>query len=133
MLPIYQKAVVWSFLVLVLFSCQQDYGNKLESNELDVYFTRAKDEAKAREIGRYWKEEGFLSTTKQSIQLDYQGDSYILKLIAKDTNELKNISFDERNTLLQLQNAIQKKIFPTENFQLVLCNPTFTTRYNINH
>jgi hypothetical protein len=120
-------------LILTLVSCQQNYGNKLESNELDLYYTRIEDEALAREVGNYWKENDLLSQQKQSIQLDFINKTYYLNLITKDTANLKNISFDERNILITLQNELRKEIFSELNFSLVLCDNQFKPLYDINN
>ncbi|MBU2020214.1 MAG: hypothetical protein KJ941_11270 [Bacteroidetes bacterium] len=133
MLLFVKQSAILFFLLIGLFSCQQNYGNKLESNELDLYYTRIEDENFARQVGNYWKNNNFLNDQKQSLQLDFIENTYYLKLISKDTSSLKNMSFEERNILITLQNDLRKEIFPKHNFNLVLCDNQFKPLYDINN
>lgn len=132
MLRFVNQNFFFCFVFLISLSCQQNYGNKLESEQLDVYYMQKKDEMYARKIGEFWKENNYLTNKKQSLQLDYSEGVYLLKLVVSDTLVLKNLSFDERNILLGLQKEIGEKVFPKNNFEIVLSDQRFKSLYNIN-
>jgi hypothetical protein len=120
------------FLLLILLgACGQDYGNKLESNELDIFFTNPDDEEIARNIAMYWKEHQLLGEKKQFLQIERKGQILELKLIPSAKFEPKQFSFDERAILKSLQDSLQKVVHPNR-LELVIANRQFKTLYNIN-
>jgi len=119
------------FLFILLSACGQDYGNKLESTELDIFFTNSDDEETARNIAVYWKEHQLLGEKKQFLQLERNGQILELKLIPSEKFEPKQFSFDERATLKSLQDSLQKVVQPNR-LELVISNRQFKTLYNIN-
>lgn len=125
-----KSAVLLSFAFLFV-ACSQDYGSKLESAEMDIFFTNQSDEKLARKIAVYWKENHFLGAKKQFLQLNRKGKSFELKLIAKEKFSMATFSFDERALLKSLQDSLQKVVEP-EHLELVIADKQFKTRYNIN-
>jgi hypothetical protein len=127
------KVKIYSFSLLIfLFSaCGQDYGNKLESNELDIYFTDNHDEDLARKIAEFWKQNKLLGNKKQYLQLSRNKDLVQLKLIPSEKFQAENFSFDERSILKSLQDSLQNKL-NLKQLELVIANSQFKTIYNIN-
>lgn len=121
----------FSILLFLLVSCGDDYGNKLESDELDVFYTDIKNEEYARNIAIYWKEHDLLGSKKQSIQLDEQNGVLILKIIPIDKFDLNSFSFDERALLKQLQDSLQSHVKP-KRLEIVIAENNFETIFNIN-
>lgn len=120
------------FLLFILLSaCGQDYGNKLESNEIDIYFTNQKDEEIARNIAVYWKEHNLLGNKKQFLQLENDGNNFFLKLIPSEKFQSDQFSYDERASLKKLQDSLQAIVAP-QHLELVIANSQFKTLYNIN-
>lgn len=125
-----------SFILLTFFgltSCQQNYGNRLESNELNVYYSHNQDEELARKVAVYWKENDFLTQTKQTLRLNREGDVVHFQLLVSDKESIKELSFDERKQLLGLQKDVQRKAFGDTQVELVICDNQFVELYNINN
>lgn len=123
-----------SFFILLIFilnACSVDYGNKLESDELDIFFKNQKDESLAKEIALYWKNHDLLGNKKQFLQLDHVDGIYQLKLIPTDKFDPKSFTFDERALLKQLQDSLQFIVAP-KRLELVIANNNFEPLYNIN-
>jgi hypothetical protein len=125
-----KSAILLSFALLFV-ACSQDHGSKLESAEMDIFFTNQSDEEIARKIAVYWKENHFLGDKKQFLQLNRKGKSLELKLIAKEKFSVASFSFDERALLKGLQDSLQKVVEP-EHLELVIADKQFNTLYNIN-
>lgn len=118
-------------LFTLLSACGQDYGNKLESNEIDIYFTNQKDEELARAIALYWKENHLLGEKKQFLQLERKGKTFELKLIPTEKFNIDKLSFDERSLLLSLQKDLQK-LTHSDKLEVVIADSQFNTLFNIN-
>lgn len=118
--------------LLVFCSCRQDFGNRLESKELTVFYTRTQDEPLARQVGEFWKRNNFLGQRHQYIQLDHSSNRFELKLIANQPDELKNMSYNERKLLMDLQQTLKDSLFRSHNFSLILANANFETLYSLN-
>jgi hypothetical protein len=118
-------------LIILLGACGQDYGNKLESNEIDIYFTNQKDEEIARKIGLFWKENQLLGTKKQYLQLDRKEKAIELKLIPSEKFDVNQLSFDERSVLKSLQDSLRLYLKNHE-LELVIADRQFKSLYNIN-
>ncbi len=119
-------------MLLFLFcSCGQDYGNKLESSELDIFYTDKNDEDLARNVAGFWKENDLLGKKKQFLHLSRNKNVVQLKLIPSEKFEVKNFSFDERATLKSLQDSLRIAL-KNNDLELVIANNQFKTVYNIN-
>lgn len=121
----------FSFLLFLFVSCGNDYGNKLESDELDVFYTKIENEEFARNIAIYWKEHDLLASKKQSIQLDEKDGVLILKVIPTEKFDASTFSFDERALLKQLQDSLQSHVQP-KRLEVVISKNNFETIFNIN-
>jgi hypothetical protein len=119
------------FLLLFLSGCGTNYGNKLESKELDIYFVDHKHEEQAKKIALYWKTNNLLGDTKQYLQLDKQKDVFLLKIIPTQKFEMEKFSFDERALLKGLQDSLEKLVAPNR-LEIVIAKNNFESLYNIN-
>lgn len=119
------------FLTLVSAACGGSYGNKLESEELDVFYTKIQFEEDARKIALYWKEHALLGTQKQYLQLDEHHGVYHLKLVSTDNFDPTTFSFDERALLKSLQDSLQAVVAP-KRLEIVIAKNNFETVFNIN-
>ncbi len=116
---------------LLFSSCGTDYGNKLESEELDVFYTEIDNEPHARNIALYWKNHNMLGSKKQYLQLDEEDDILILKLIATDKFNPASFPFEERLLLKRLQDSLQLIVAP-KRLEIVIAEKNFEPIYNIN-
>ena len=126
------KRVIAYCFIFLLFGCSSDFGNKIIGGNLTVYYIEESDIDKAEEIAIFWKNNQLIPDEKQDVQLIKFEKEYKLKIISNDIDNTKNMSFDERKLLLELQKNIKKAIFPDNTFELVICNNKFEPIYNLN-
>ena len=123
-----------AFLIVFLSSCSKGHGNLLQSERLDVYFEFQEDEQLASSLGRFWKDKGFLGSSKQSIRLTKDDEYFFVQFIANHPNNVENIPFQEMKLLMDLQNELDSTVFKEAGtVQIILCNNEFKPLYNINH
>lgn len=120
-------------LLVLLGSCRQNYGNKLESDQLDVFFAAKDDEELARKVGQYWKSKDLIGTKKQFIRLEKKDGIYYIQLIPSTKFSIEKFSFDERSILKELQDDLQKTVFGEQMVHIVLADNQFNTLYDINN
>lgn len=126
-----KRVLAFSFIFL-LFGCSSDFGNKIIGGNLTVYYIEESDIDKAEEVAMFWKKNQLISVEKQDVQLVKVEGVYNLRIISNEDADAKNMSFDERKLLLELQKKIKKAIFPNNTFELVICNNKFEPIYNLN-
>lgn len=121
--------------ILFLFisvSCTQGHGNKLESDQLDIYFEFREDEKLAAALGKFWKDQELIGEKKQTLRLTKDDRVYLLQLIANDPKEVSNMPFQELKLLLELQKQLNETVFEKSTCEIVLCNGSFQIIKNIN-
>lgn len=128
------KALPILALILALTACSKGYGNKLEGENLNVYFEFKEDEQLANSLGKFWKENDFIGARKQNIRLTKNDESYLLQLIATDHSiSTEGLSFSDHKLLFDLQNRLDSTIFKnTLGCEIVICDGSFEPLYNIN-
>jgi hypothetical protein len=114
-----------------LTACGASYGNKLESDELDIFYTKIENEDFARNIAKYWKEHDFLGAKKQYLQLAEENEVLLLKIIPTEKFNSESFTFDERAKLKELQDSLQPLVRP-KRLELVIAKRNFEPIYNIN-
>jgi hypothetical protein len=119
-------------MLVSIFSCSQDYGNLLESDELNMYYSHPKIEEKAREVATYFKENNLIGSKKQFLRLEELKSGFTLFMIASEGFDKEKISFDEKKTLLDFQKNLQKGLFPNNNFRIVISDNQFQPIWDIN-
>lgn len=115
-----------------LVSCSNEYGHQVVGGNLTVYFTDENDEKLAAEIAKFWKNNELLTEQPQDIQLNHHKSGYQLCLIAKEKSGVKNMPFEERKALLELQKQLQNEVFGDNDLELLICDNHFKPIYNIN-
>ncbi len=115
----------------LLSSCGNEMGNKVVGGNLSVYYLESSDKDKAESIARYWKNNDFITTQKQDLQLVQYQDGYELRLIARNPDRVKQMPFNERKLLIDLQKELIDSL-NLNGLQLVLCNSKFEPIFNIN-
>jgi len=115
----------------LLSSCGNEMGNKVVGGNLSVYYLESSDKDKAESIARYWKNNDFITTQKQDLQLVQYQDGYELRLIARNPDRVKQMPFNERKLLIDLQKELMDSL-NLNGLQLVLCNSKFDPIFNIN-
>ncbi len=122
------KGIVFYLLVILLSACAGDFGHKVVGDNLTVYFTDRNDEKLAENIALFWKENQLIAADKQDLQLVRLKETVQLRMIANVPENVKNMSFEERKLLSELEQQIQANM-DEESLQLVICNSKFEPIY----
>lgn len=122
------KGIVFYLLFVLLSACSGDYGHKVVGDNLTVYFTDRNDEKLAEDIAVYWKENQLIATGKQDLQLVRSKNKMELRIIANTPDNVKNMSFEERKLLSELERNMQTEV-GEKSLQLVICNDKFEPIY----
>lgn len=122
------KGTIFYLLIVLLTACSGDYGHKVVGDNLTVYFTDRNDEKLAEDIAIFWKENQLIATGKQDLQLVRLKEKIELRIIANVPENVKNMSFEERKLLGELERKMQVEI-REKSLQLVICNDKFEPIY----
>lgn len=125
------KIFFFTLFIALIFSCSSDLGNKVVGGNLTVYYTDVNDQKLAESVAMYFKENELISTQKQDLQLVRLKNKIQLRLIATDEENIKNMPFEERKLLTDLQSDLYQQVFNSP-FELVLCNNKFEPLINMN-
>lgn len=126
------KIIFYICLAFLLFSCGDDHGNRVVGDNFTVYFTYKKDQKLAEDIALYFKQNNLISNQKQDIQLTRVNNRFQIRLIATGSSEqVKNMSFEERKLLTELQTSLYQNVF-NKPFDMVICNDKFEPIYTLN-
>ncbi|MEJ6582642.1 MAG: hypothetical protein QNL61_01000 [Crocinitomicaceae bacterium] len=125
------KIIFFILFSLLVLSCDSDYGNKVVGDKFTVYFTDVKDQKLAEEIAVYFKENELITSQKQDLQLVRLKKKLQLRMIANQSKDIVNMSFDERKLLTELQTSLYQEVIKSP-FELVICNDKFEPIFNLN-
>jgi len=111
------------FAVYVIFSID-GYGDKLEFNGTDVYYTELVTEAEAQKLGDYLVEAEFADGRDKSVQLSKRDSVYLFRMVVMD-----GLTKDSSNdiTFEAMALTISYKVFDSAPVELEACNDTFET------
>ena len=124
--------IIFLFLFITLFACSDEYGNKVKGGNLTVYFVNEKDQSLASDLAVFWKNNDLLIEVPQDLQILRKGDGYTVNIIAREPNKIKNMTFEERKALIDLQAMIRDSVFKEKNVDLIICDDQFKPILNIN-
>ena len=85
----------------------------------------------AEKVAFFWKERGFLTGERQDLQLRRMDNKYTLSMIAKDKDEVKKMTFDDVQLLLQLKRRLWEDVFEKKSFNFEICNNKFEPIYTV--
>lgn len=118
--------IVLFFVFISLVSCGGSYGDRIKTDDLEVYYTHSSDRGKAESVTNYFKENGLTSGERQSLQLSRQEGAYVLKLILNDS-EKKELTEEEKDLLNFHEKQMGNTIFEGANFEIEIANEHFET------
>ena len=116
----------------MMFACKSNHGHRLESEELNVYYLDLQHEDKARELGKFFKDQELLGSKKLHVQLRKVDREFQLLLIRSKNVKIEDLDFATRKTLLDLQQKIKSEVFPEHAFRLLIADEQFEVLYDIN-
>lgn len=101
-------------LVIVGFlsGCGLPMGNRVDSENLNVYFLDDIEKNQAIEFARYWRDNGFVGARKQVIQLTRDESGVVMvKLIERESYRGDELTIIELSLLQQLQRDLARDVF----------------------
>ena len=121
------------FLVFFITACSGGYGNKLEGENLNIYFVDREDEVLAQRLGKFWEKNNLVGQSEQNIRLVNRKGIYDVQLISTDSGEGQDMVFIEMKLLIQLRQQLDTTIFKDEKgCRIVICDGSFKPKMVIN-
>lgn len=125
------RFLIVTLLFLWATSCSSGYGNKLESDELVIFYENQQDESIARALGHFWKEEGLIGERQQTLRLFLNKVNYRIQLIQSPEFQKDPISFEEQQLLIALLNKMDTLVFENRKGSFEICNDHFEIKHLI--
>ena len=125
------KYIFFSFIFLCLTACNSEVENRVYGDQLTVYFPDAQNEALAKEVALYWKNNDLLTGVDQDLQLISVEGGYQLNLIKSDAFKNDEVSFEDQKLLTVLSDSLEKIVFKS-NLTITICNNKFEPIYKVN-
>ncbi|KYG71450.1 hypothetical protein EV198_3326 [Roseivirga ehrenbergii] len=123
-----KKVLSGIFLVIAVITyfvfSSSGYGEKLEFNGTDVYYTDLVTEADAQRLGEYLVDSEFADGNGKSVQLTKRDSTYLFRMVVIDgvtEDSTKDISFKALAMLISMQ------VFDGAPVELEACSNTFET------
>jgi hypothetical protein len=116
-------ALAMVVLLAVTLACSQ-YGEKLEYNGGELYYTKNVTETEAKKLGDYMVKEGFYDGTKKSVQLDKDGSTYQFRMVV-----LKDKQNDPATaaTMKTVANELSQNVFNNAPTEVHICDDQLKT------
>ena len=116
-------ALAMAILLVVGLACNQ-YGEKLEYNGGELYYTKNVTEAEAKKLGDYMVKEGFYDGTKKSVQLDKSGSTYQFRMVVvKD----KQTDPATAAAMKNIANELSQNVFNNAPTEVHICDDQLKT------
>lgn len=115
--------LVVAFVGFVIYS-MDGYGEKLEFNGTDVYYTEEVTEADAQKLGVYLLSSEFADGGEKSVQLSKRDSVYLFRMVVMD-----GITKDSTNdiTFMAMAWTLSANVFDNAPVELEACDNTFET------
>lgn len=115
--------LVVAFVVYIVITLE-GYGEKLEFNGTDVYYTEEVTEAEAQRLGEYLVEAEFADGGEKSVQLSKRDSVYLFRMVVID-----GVTEDSANdvTFLAMTYGLSLSVFDGAPVELEACDNTFET------
>ena len=116
--------VVAVIFVVYWFFLRTDYGEKLEFNATDVYYTELVTEQEAQKLGEYLIESEFADGREKSVQLSKRDSVYLFRMVVMD-----GVTEDSTNdiTFEAMALTLSWNVFDNAPVELEACSNTFET------
>ncbi|GAB5524455.1 MAG: hypothetical protein Roseis2KO_23270 [Roseivirga sp.] len=113
-------AVIIGYLAFFI----EGYGEKLEFNGTDVYYTEEVTEADAQKLGEYLVSSEFADGNDKSVQLSKRDSVYLFRMVVMD-----GVTQDSTNdiTFMAMAWTLSANVFDKAPVELEACDNTFET------
>lgn len=108
----------------VLLGCGIPMGNRVDANNLQVYYLENVSKSKAIAFAEFWKSNGFVGDRKQVIQLDKDDKGYSVKIIERSDYHEENLNIEEQSQLQELEYTLEEEVFD-DNATIIITDNTF--------
>lgn len=113
-------------LLLTLSACGASLGDRVDSENLSVYYLENISKEEAVSFAKFWRDNGFVGDKKQTIQLTQDDYKVILvKVIENEAYTMRDLSIDEQSLLSELSRTLERKVFKKKRARVVVCDNTF--------
>ncbi len=112
------------FIVAIFGACGVPMGNRVDGDNLSVYYLEGIDKKTAIQFATYWQNHGFVGDRKQTIQLEKENGEILIKLIERKGYQNDPLAISEQSQLQALSRKLEKKIFNNET-RIVITDNTF--------
>jgi hypothetical protein len=126
------KKLLTLILLTVLIGCTEEYGDKAVGGNLSVYYLNEKDADLASDLVYFYRDNDLIASEPHQMQISRSGKKYLVSIIAQDEKQVKNMSFEERKALFDLQTMIRDSVFKDKKVELIICDNQFKPILNIN-
>lgn len=113
------------FLLIFLYACGMPMGDRVDAENLQVYYIDGVKKSEAVAFAKYWKNNGFVGSRKQVVQLSKEEELYVIKLIERQMYHQQKLTIDERSKLQELERTLEKLIFDGNQAEIVITDNTF--------
>lgn len=117
-------ATMVALFVAYLVFFTDGYGEKLEFNGTDVYYTEGVTEADAQKLGEYLITSEFADGGEKSVQLSKRDSVYLFRMVVMD-----GVTKDSTNdiTFMAMAWTLSANVFDSAPVELEACDNTFET------
>ncbi len=119
------------FFLISLTACSSNTENRVNGDNLTVYFPDASNEQFAEKVAIYWKDNDLITGVNQDLQLINTKEGYQLNLIQSDAFKNEQVKFEDQKLLSILKDSLENKIF-NANLIIAVCNNKFEPIYKVN-
>ncbi len=116
---------LYLFLFLTFVSCGINMGDRIDAENLSVYYTEGVSKNQAINFTKFWRSNGFVGEKPQTIQLEKDKADWILvKVIENKSYENQKLTIQEIALLNDLERQLSSEVFQTR-VEIIITNNTF--------
>ena len=120
---IFGGVMVLAILLAFGLACNQ-YGEKLEFNGGELYYTKNVTEAEAKKLGEYLVEQKFFDGKEKTVQLDKNSGTYQFRMVVVEDKRNDEATMDIFKTFASQMSA---DVFNNVPVELHVCNEKLET------
>ncbi|MBK6729777.1 MAG: hypothetical protein IPG60_02035 [Bacteroidetes bacterium] len=123
----FKKTILGVIISLLLVACT-GYGNRLDFNGGELYYTKAIDKEEANALGNYLVEQNFFSGDKISVQIDKVEEVYQFKMVSKEDAEANPENVTNAQSFAM---SLSNEVFNGAPVNFYFCDSYFKTKLEI--
>ncbi len=113
------------FSLFIFTNCGVPLGDRVDSENLKVYFEEGISKEDAITFSRFWQKNNFVGEKEQTIQLSLGANKVVeVKLIEEEDFHNQALDLSEQVALSELKRMLEREVFQRE-VQLIITDNTF--------